>query len=144
MSTPKGRRAHFAHKVANDLDNAQVWFDNVPLPHGALLDKFATVTDSGEYVTRGSEKMRIEASLLKIQESCARVRVFFFFIALPPQVIGQRLLTGRQAIAEAALLSAKCLHLCTETYAKTKICNGLTGEVSSGAFHLTWVGFMLF
>ena len=67
------------HKtVANDLDNARVWFDQVRLPKNALLNKFADIRDN-EYVQVGSEKMRIE-------------------------VIGQRLLTGRLAIAEAALI----------------------------------------
>jgi len=96
------------HKtVANDLDNARVWFDHVQLPHDSLLNKFAFVDPAdGTYHTReGKPAMRIE-------------------------VIGQRLLTGRQAIAEAALLSSKCLHLKTEEYAKQKKCNGLAGEVS--------------
>mmetsp|Transcript_3275 Transcript_3275/g.6213 ORF Transcript_3275/g.6213 Transcript_3275/m.6213 type:complete len:563 (+) Transcript_3275:49-1737(+) len=90
--------------VANDLDNARVWFDNVKLPKDALLNKFADIKD-GEYVQTTDERMRIE-------------------------VIGQRLLTGRMAIAEAALLSARCLHMRTEEYAKNKICNGLNGETS--------------
>eukprot|EP00966_Prymnesium_polylepis_P074581 1731199-Prymnesium_polylepis.1 len=64
--------------VANDLDNARVWFDRVRLPKDALLNRFADIRDD-EYVQVGDEKMRIE-------------------------VIGQRLLTGRQAIAEAAVL----------------------------------------
>ena len=40
------------------------------------------------------------------------------------------LLTGRMAIAEAALISAKVLHMKTEEYARTKVCNGLAGETS--------------
>ena len=46
------------------------------------------------------------------------------------EVIGQRLLTGRIAIAEAALYSARVLHMKTEEYARRKICNGLTGETN--------------
>jgi hypothetical protein len=46
------------------------------------------------------------------------------------EVIGQRLLTGRQCIAEAALLSARVLHMKTEKYAQQKVCNGLAGETS--------------
>lgn len=46
------------------------------------------------------------------------------------EVIGQRLLTGRLAIAEAALVSARCLLMKTEQYANEKVCNGLTGEVT--------------
>ena len=55
--------------VANDLDNARVWFDHVKLPKSALLNKFAAIEDD-EYVQVGDERMRIE-------------------------VIGQRLMTGR-------------------------------------------------
>ena len=90
--------------VANDLDNARVWFSNVKLPHGSLLNKFADIQDD-KYVQVGDEPMRIE-------------------------VIGQRLMTGRQAIAEAALVSARVLHMKTEEYAKTKICNGINGETT--------------
>jgi len=95
------------HKtIANDLDNARVWFNKVQLPRSALLNKFAEIdASSGEYVQVGSERMRIE-------------------------VIGQRLLTGRIAIAEAALVSARALHLRTEAHAAQKVCNGLSGERS--------------
>jgi len=91
--------------IANDLDNARVYFDEVRLPKDSLLNKFADIDDAGAYVERGGERMRIE-------------------------VIGQRLLTGRLAIAEAALISARVLHMHTETYAKDKVCNGLAGETS--------------
>ena len=91
--------------IANDLDNARVWFDNVKLPKNALLNKFADINDNNEYVQVTDERMRIE-------------------------VIGQRLLTGRIAIAEAALFSARVLHMKTEEYATQKICNGLTGETT--------------
>merc|ERR1719506_1154372 len=93
--------------IANDLDNARVWFDEVRLPRTALLNKFADVdAATGSYVqVDPDEKMRIE-------------------------VIGQRLLTGRIAIAEAALVSARVLHMKTEEYAKQKICNGIAGETT--------------
>jgi len=90
--------------VANDLDNARVWFDQVQLPKSALLNKFCDINDNDEYVQKG-EKMRIE-------------------------VIGQRLLTGRMAIAESALVSCRVLHMQTEEYARQKVCNGLAGETS--------------
>jgi len=90
--------------IANDLDNARVWFDQVRLPKKSLLNKFADIEDD-KYVQVGDERMRIE-------------------------VIGQRLLTGRIAIAEAALFSARVLHMKTEDYAKQKICNGLAGETT--------------
>lgn len=91
--------------VANDLDNARVWFDHVQLPRDALLNKFCEIDDEGAYQVVGDEPMRIE-------------------------VIGQRLLTGRQCIAEAAILSARVLHMKTEAYAQEKVCNGLAGETS--------------
>jgi acyl-CoA oxidase len=59
--------------VANDLDNARVWFEHVKLPKEALLNRFADIDEHGEYVQLGKERMRIE-------------------------VIGQRLLTGRQVV----------------------------------------------
>lgn len=87
---PGIRIEDMGHKtIANDLDNARVWFDQVKLPRSALLNKFADIdARKGEYVQVGEERMRIE-------------------------VIGQRLLTGRVAIAEAALVSARALHLRT-------------------------------
>ena len=90
--------------TANDLDNARVSFNRVRLPKSALLNRFADVRDD-IYVQKGSERMRIE-------------------------VIGQRLLTGRQAIAEAALVMARTLHIKTAAYARSKMCNGLAGEVA--------------
>lgn len=90
--------------VANDLDNARVWFDKVVMPKEALLTRFAEIRDD-KYHQVGDEPMCIE-------------------------VIGQRLLTGRQCIAEAALVSARVLHEKTEKYTQTKVCNGLAGEVS--------------
>jgi acyl-CoA oxidase len=48
--------------VANDLDNARVWFDQVQLPKSALLNKFCDIDENNEYVQKG-EKMRIEVCL---------------------------------------------------------------------------------
>lgn len=93
-----------AKTIANDLDNARVWFNNVILPKNSLLNKFSDISNN-QYVQVRQEKMRIE-------------------------VIGQRLLTGRLCIAEAALISARVLHMKTEKYAREKICNGLAGETS--------------
>jgi len=88
--------------VANDLDNARVWFDQVRLPKASLLNKYCDIV-ADKYVQVGGERMRIE-------------------------VIGQRLLTGRMAIAQAAIYYAVSLHMKTEAYAKSKICNGIAGE----------------
>ncbi|KAJ1460934.1 hypothetical protein M885DRAFT_508407 [Pelagophyceae sp. CCMP2097] len=90
--------------VANDLDNAKITFDNVDLPRDALLNRFADISPDGDYVQTTGERMRIE-------------------------VIGQRLLTGRLAIAQAALVFARALHAKTEAYARGKVCNGLGGPV---------------
>jgi acyl-CoA oxidase len=76
----------------------------VRLPKDALLNKFCDIQDD-KYVQVGDQPMRIE-------------------------VIGQRLMTGRQAIAEAALYSARVLHMRTEKYAQQKICNGIAGETT--------------
>ena len=69
--------------VANDLDNARVWFDHVRLPKSALLNRFADVIDD-KYVQVGAERMRIE-------------------------VIGQRLLTGRLAISQVCVCVCACV-----------------------------------
>ena len=93
--------------VANDLDNARVWFNDVWMPRDALLNRFADVRGD-EYVQVGSERMRLE-------------------------VIGQRLLTGRLAIAESALVSARCITMLTKKYADSKVCNGIAGDVALGS-----------
>ena len=38
-----------AKTIANDLDNARVWFDDVRLPKSALLDKFAAIDEHGKH-----------------------------------------------------------------------------------------------
>jgi acyl-CoA oxidase len=89
--------------VANDLDNARLSFDHVFVPHSALLDRFAGI-DQGVYTQRTPERMRIE-------------------------VIGQRLLTGRLAIAESALVAVRQLFMKTRSYAETKLVHGITGQL---------------
>lgn len=38
------------HKMGlNGVDNGRLWFDNVRIPNGNLLDKYASVSDEGEY-----------------------------------------------------------------------------------------------
>jgi len=89
--------------VANDLDNARIHFDKVFVPRTGLLNRFADMVN-GEYVQVGEEPMRIE-------------------------VIGQRLLTGRLAIAESAITMVRQLLLKTKTYANTKLVNSLKGPI---------------
>ena len=80
--------------TGNDLDNARINFDNVWLDKDALLSKYATIEDD-KYVQTTAERMRLE-------------------------VIGQRLLTGRLAIAQAGLMFAKKLYEKTLEFAKQR------------------------
>ena len=91
--------------IANDLDNARLKFSAVFVPRSAMLDKFAAIDDEGRYVQVGAEPMRIE-------------------------VIGQRLLTGRLAIAESAVVAVRQLFLKTQSYAEGKVVNGVGGPLA--------------
>lgn len=87
--------------VANDLDSASLSFDQVEVPLSGLLQRYCTIDETeqgqGRYVQKeGKEKMRIE-------------------------VIGQRLLTGRLAIAEMAVEGVKKILNKVEDYAKNKL-----------------------
>jgi acyl-CoA oxidase len=105
--TDMGRKS-----IANDLDNARIRFDGVFAPRNSLLNRFCEVTPDGAYRQIGQEKMRIE-------------------------VIGQRLLTGRLAIAESALVSVRQLFLKAKKYADNKPVNSATGpRPLSGLPHL--------
>jgi acyl-CoA oxidase len=81
--------------VANDLDNACVSF-KCWAPRSALLSRFAEVRDN-KYVQTTDQRMRIE-------------------------ILGQRLLTGRLAIAQAAVVFAQRLFQMTKEYADKKTC----------------------
>lgn len=81
--------------IANDLDNAWISFDSVRIARSCMLDRFATIEDEDTYVSRGGETMRLE-------------------------VIGQRLLTGRMCIAQAALVFARTLFKTTREYSDSK------------------------
>jgi len=93
--------------TGNDLDNAWIRFSKVILPKSALLNRFADIRD-GQYVQTTHEKMRIE-------------------------VIGQRLLTGRLAVAQASLEFAKKLFAQTATYTNKKKCWSPSGDVTLGS-----------
>ena len=81
--------------VGNDLDNAWIAFDNVKLPRTALLSRYAEVSEAGEY---------------KQSESGIK----------PFEMIGQRLYTGRVAVAQAALSYRRKLYEDTLAYAANK------------------------
>jgi len=90
--------------VGNDLDNASIAFSNVKLPKSALLNRFADI-EGDKYV------QKVEG-----------MPVF--------HMIGQRLFTGRVAVAQAALEFRKSLFDMTKSYADSKKCWSPTGELS--------------
>lgn len=90
--------------VANDLDNARIHFDHVFIHRNSLLNRYADIVD-GKYKQLGEEPMRIE-------------------------VIGQRLLTGRLAIAQAAITMVRQLFMKTANYARLKRVNTVKGKIT--------------
>lgn len=83
--------------TANDLDNAWIAFDDVRVPESALLDRYAGIGKNGEYVVRQKG--------LKTMEQ-----------------IGQRLFTGRVAVAEATMVFGKNIFAKTRAYTDKKLC----------------------
>jgi len=81
---------------SNDLDNATVSFKDVWIDKSCLLSRYADIRND-EYVQTTETKMRLE-------------------------VIGQRLLTGRLAIAEASVEFAKRIFKKARAYADAKVC----------------------
>lgn len=90
--------------VGNDLDNAWIAFDHVRLPKSALLNRYCDIVDN-KYV------------------SLVKDRPVF-------HMIGQRLFTGRVAVAQAALEFTKALYQHAETYTNEKKCWSPAGEIS--------------
>jgi len=82
--------------VGNDLDNAWISFNNVTLPKSALLNRYADI-DGTNYI-----------------QKVKGVPVF--------HMIGQRLFTGRVAVAQAALEFRRSLFSSTKSYADKKEC----------------------
>jgi len=82
--------------VGNDLDNAWISFNNVTLPKSALLNRYADI-DGTNYI-----------------QKVKGVPVF--------HMIGQRLFTGRVAVAQAALEFRRSLFSSTKSYAGKKEC----------------------
>jgi len=83
--------------VGNDLDNAAIAFDNVTLPKAALLSRFADITSDGTYV-----------------QKVKGLPVF--------HMIGQRLFTGRVAVAQAAMAFRHGLFERTKAFSDQKQC----------------------
>ncbi len=86
-----------AKTTGNDLDNAWVRFDSFTVPHDALLNKYAGVdAETGAYTKKPG------------------IRTM--------DMIGQRLFTGRVAVAQAALSFARKLYDDTKVYSDAKKC----------------------
>jgi len=81
--------------TGNDLDNAWIAFDGVRVPRAALLDAHCDVDEAGAY-KRTNEKIA------------------------PFEMIGQRLYTGRVAVAQAALAFRRQVYDVTREYAENK------------------------
>ena len=90
--------------VGNDLDNASIAFDNVSIPKSSLLSRFADIDESGNYV------QKIEG-----------LPVF--------HMIGQRLFTGRVAVAQAAMAFRHGLFDRTKGFSDSKNCWSPTGDI---------------
>jgi acyl-CoA oxidase len=83
--------------VGNDLDNAWIHFDHVELPKSAMLNRFADIDDDGNYALQ-----------------VPGIRPF--------DMIGQRLFSGRIAVAQAAMTFRKKLYEKTKDYTDDKLC----------------------
>lgn len=83
--------------VGNDLDNARLTFNKLKVPLGALLARYLCVTPDGTVSLPSGAKHTME-------------------------VVGQRLFTGRVAVAAAALEFAKSLLVNTKAFADNKQC----------------------
>lgn len=81
--------------TGNDLDNAWIALDNVHVPRTALLNRYAAVGADGAY-----------------KQASADIKPF--------EMIGQRLYTGRVAVAQAALSYRRRLFEKTKAYADAK------------------------
>jgi acyl-CoA oxidase len=85
--------------VGNDLDNAEITFTKHKVPITALLAKFISVQPDGNVI---------------IPEDSKGLRTM--------DMIGQRLFTGRIAVAQSALEFAKSLFSSTKRFAANKKC----------------------
>jgi len=90
--------------VGNDLDNAWISFDGVRLPKSSLLNKYCDIVDN-KYVALVQDRP-----------------VF--------HMIGQRLFTGRVAVAQAALEFTKALFHTAEEYTNEKECWSPAGQIT--------------
>jgi len=90
--------------VGNDLDNAAIAFHKMRVPHSTLLNKFCNVTpgSGGTYVSNAKGFTNM-------------------------MMIGQRLFTGRVAVAQASLGFTRKLFEMTRQFSDGKVCWGPNG-----------------
>eukprot|EP00931_Biecheleriopsis_adriatica_P035205 TRINITY_DN20264_c0_g1_i2.p1 TRINITY_DN20264_c0_g1~~TRINITY_DN20264_c0_g1_i2.p1 ORF type:complete len:490 (+),score=104.67 TRINITY_DN20264_c0_g1_i2:60-1472(+) len=93
--------------VGNDLDNAWIAFHGARVPHSTLLNRFADVQpgSGGTYISKSKGLSNMA-------------------------MIGQRLFTGRVAVAWAALTFTRKLYEMTRSYSDSKTCWGPKGNSS--------------
>lgn len=95
---PRVRLADMGRKTtANDLDNAWIAFDGLRVPESALLDRYAGIDSQGRYAEKQKGLRTMEQ-------------------------IGQRLFTGRVAVAEAAMVFGRRIFAKTRAYTDKKLC----------------------
>lgn len=83
--------------TANDLDNARIEFNDMVIPRSSMLSRFTEMVGN-KYVSKSAKKTSF------------------------PALVGQRLLTGRLAIAQATVVFAKSLFQQTKNFSDTKPC----------------------
>jgi acyl-CoA oxidase len=93
--------------VGNDLDNAWIAFHNLRVPHSTLLCRYGEVKpgNGGTYVSKAKGFTNM-------------------------MMIGQRLFTGRVAVAQCALAFTRRLFEATREYSDSKMCWGPKGDAS--------------
>lgn len=93
--------------VGNDLDNAWISFHKTRVPHSSLLRRYSDVTpgNGGTYVNKAKGFTNM-------------------------MMIGQRLFTGRVAVAQAALAYTRQLFAKTREYSDNKVCWGPKGDTN--------------
>eukprot|EP00450_Noctiluca_scintillans_P013640 CAMPEP_0194493440 /NCGR_PEP_ID=MMETSP0253-20130528/11651_1 /TAXON_ID=2966 /ORGANISM="Noctiluca scintillans" /LENGTH=475 /DNA_ID=CAMNT_0039334425 /DNA_START=29 /DNA_END=1456 /DNA_ORIENTATION=+ len=83
--------------VSNDLDNAWIAFDGLRVPVSALLDRYVGIDEQGQYVQKKKGMHTME-------------------------MVGQRLFTGRVAVAQASLIFGRVMFEQTKRYTDSKLC----------------------
>lgn len=93
--------------VGNDLDNAWIAFHNLRVPHSTLLCRYGEVKpgNGGSYVSKAKGFTNM-------------------------MMIGQRLFTGRVAVAQCALAFTRRLFESTREYSDSKMCWGPKGDTN--------------